>query len=109
MLTRRFATMVAITAVALSSVTFAQDEEDKYSSATFDGLKLRSIGPAFMSGRIADVALHPEDPNTWYVGVGSGGVWKTSNAGTTWTPIFDDHDTYSIGSITIDPNNPHII
>ena len=109
MLIRRFATMVAITAIALSSATFAQDDEERYSSASFDGLKLRSIGPAFMSGRIADVALHPEDPNTWYVGVGSGGVWKTSNAGTTWTPIFDDQDTYSIGSITIDPNNPHII
>jgi hypothetical protein len=93
MLMRHNEAMVAITAIALSTVTCAQDDEEKYSSATFDGLKLRSIGPAFMSGRIADVALHPEDPNTWYVGVGSSGMWKTSNAGTTWTPGFDDQDT----------------
>ncbi|WP_373019379.1 WD40/YVTN/BNR-like repeat-containing protein, partial [Muriicola sp.] len=74
-----------------------------------DGLKLRNVGPAFLSGRIADIALHPEDPNVWYVAVGSGGVWKTENAGTTWTPIFDKESTYSIGCLTIDPNNPSTI
>ena len=61
-----------------------------------------------MSGRIADVALDPTDRNTWYVAVGSGGVWKTVNAGTTWTPIFDGEASYSIGCVTIDPTNPHI-
>jgi len=55
----------------------------KMVSATFDGLALRSIGPALMSGRIADIAVDPSDQSTWYVGVGSGGVWKTTNAGTT--------------------------
>ena len=59
-----------------------------------------------MSGRIADIDVHPHDDNTWYVGVGSGGVWKTLNAGVTWTPIFDDQPTYSIGCVTIDPHNP---
>ena len=77
--------------------------------STFAGLKFRSIGPAFMSGRIADIAIHPEDDNLWYVAVGSGGVWKTKNAGTTWTPIFDKQPSYSIGCVTIDPNNPHTI
>jgi len=54
--------------------------------ASFKGLELRSIGPALMSGRIADIAIHPADPSLWYVAVGSGGVWKTINAGTTWAP-----------------------
>lgn len=72
-------------------------------------LQLRNVGPAFLSGRISDVAFHPHQPNTWYVAVGSGGVWKTINAGTTWTPIFDQEASYSIGCITIDDSNPSII
>ena len=80
-----------------------------FTDENFSGLKFRSIGPAFASGRIADIAIHPEDDNVWYVAVGSGGVWKTKNAGVTWTPIFDDQSCYSIGCVTIDENNPHII
>ena len=75
----------------------------------FTGLKFRSIGPALMSGRISDVAVHPEDENTWYLAVGSGNVWKTVNAGVTWEPIFEDQGSYSIGCVTIDPNNPHVV
>lgn len=71
----------------------------------FNGLKLRSIGPAFMSGRIAAIAIHPENESIWYVGVASGGVWKTVNSGTTWTPIFDNEATFAIGAVTIDPND----
>ena len=73
------------------------------------GLKLRNIGPALMSGRIADIALHPERPSTWYVAAGSGGVFKTDNAGTTWTPIFDHEGSYSIGCLSLDPQNPETI
>ena len=78
-------------------------------SKTFSGLKFRNIGPAFTSGRIADIAIHPDNENVWYVAVGSGGVWKTHNSGTTWTPIFDNQSSFSIGAITIDPSNPHTI
>lgn len=77
--------------------------------STFSGLKFRNIGPALTSGRIADIAIHPENENIWYVAVGSGGVWKTTNSGTTWKPIFDNQASYSIGSIAIDPSNPHTI
>lgn len=77
--------------------------------STFIGLEMRNIGPAFMSGRIADLAIHPTDENTWFAAVGSGGVWKTVNAGVTWTPVFDQQVSYSIGCVTIDPNNPHIV
>ncbi|MEM8547327.1 MAG: hypothetical protein AAGF46_04100, partial [Pseudomonadota bacterium] len=90
---------------------FAEEADDKpgFNEATFKGLEWRSIGPGFMSGRIADIAVHPERQSTWYVSVGSGGVWKTENRGTTWTPIFDDEDSYSVGCVTIDPNNPDTI
>lgn len=81
----------------------------KINDSTFYGLKFRNIGPAFTSGRIADIAIHPNNENIWYVAVGSGGVWKTENSGTTWTPVFDKEKSYSIGSIAIDPKNAHTI
>lgn len=84
-------------------------QAQKISDKTFSGLKFRNIGPAMTSGRIADIAIHPDNDNVWYVAVGSGGVWKTTNAGTTWKPIFDKETTYSIGCVTIDPNNTHTI
>jgi photosystem II stability/assembly factor-like uncharacterized protein len=89
-------------------LVLAQEEETPepgFNEATFSGLEFRGIGPALMAGRVADIVIDQSDPSTWYVGVGSGGIWKTENGGTTWTTIFDDEDTYSIGCITIDPND----
>jgi photosystem II stability/assembly factor-like uncharacterized protein len=73
------------------------------------GLAFRNIGPAIMSGRISDIVMHPKRAATWYVAVGSGGVWKTENAGTTWMPVFDAQPSYSIGCITLDPSNPDTV
>jgi len=85
------------------------ENNSPFSEKTFAGLKIRNIGPGFMSGRIADIAIHPKDNSIWYVAVGSGGVWKTENAGVTFKPIFDDQPSYSIGCVTIDPVNPHVV
>ena len=85
------------------------DDEEVLRSETFEGLAFRSIGPAFMSGRLADIEVLQHDPSTWIIGVGSGGVWRTDNAGTTWTSIFDDTGVYSIGTVTVDPSNPHTL
>ena len=71
---------------------------------TFSGLTFRSIGPAVSSGRIVDLAVDPRDKSVWYVATAYGGVWKTTNAGTSWTPIFDDQGTASIGCVTIAPS-----
>jgi len=79
------------------------------SAKTFSGLKFRNIGPALTSGRIADIAIHPDNQNIVYVAVGSGNVWKTVNAGTTWKPIFENYGSYSTGCLTLDPSNPHIV
>lgn len=77
--------------------------------ATFSGLKFRSIGPSLTSGRIADIAVNPRNISEYYVASASGGVWKTTNAGTTFTPIFDGQTSFSIGCVTLDPNNPNIV
>ena len=79
---------------------------DSLSAATFAGLRLRSIGPAFTSGRVCSIAVHPNDHSSYFVGVASGGVWKTTNAGTTWLPVFDNQGSYSIGTVELDPKNP---
>ncbi len=91
-----------------STPLFAQDDSI-VSETNYNALELRNIGPALTSGRIADIAIHPQNESTWYVAVGSGGVWKTVNDGTTMEPIFDNQSSYSIGSVTIDPNNPNTV
>ncbi|WP_345248579.1 WD40/YVTN/BNR-like repeat-containing protein [Nibrella saemangeumensis] len=80
-----------------------------FQTATFSGLAFRSIGPALVSGRVADLAVNPANPSEYYVAVASGGVWKTVNAGTTFTPVFDDQGSYSIGCVTLDPNNTKVV
>ncbi len=82
------------------------EKKDPMSAATFAGLELRGIGPALTSGRVGDIAVDPTSPKTWYVAVASGGLWKTVNAGTTFTPIFDGQGVFSIGCVTVDPKNP---
>lgn len=100
-----------------STVGFAQKKkEDKkdepkafVNSDLVSGLKWRSIGPAWASGRIADFAVNPENTKEYYVGVASGNVWKTENNGTTWKPIFDNYGSYSIGVVKLDPNNANVV
>ncbi|MFC1726270.1 WD40/YVTN/BNR-like repeat-containing protein [candidate division KSB1 bacterium] len=84
-------------------------DKDKFTSSTFSGLKLRSIGPAFTSGRIGDFAVNPNNYSEYYVAVASGNIWKTVNNGTTWKPIFDKYGAYAIGCIVMDPNNPNVL
>jgi photosystem II stability/assembly factor-like uncharacterized protein len=76
---------------------------------SLDAFEFRNIGPAFLSGRIADIAIDPNNENRWFVAVGSGGVWKTENSGTTWKPLFDEQSSYSTGCVTIDPTNSNVI
>jgi photosystem II stability/assembly factor-like uncharacterized protein len=94
----------------ITSTSYTQTEgKDKALETALSGFSFRSIGPAFMSGRIADIAIDPNNENVWYVAVGSGGTWKTINAGTTWTPLTDKESFYSTGCITIDPSNSSVI
>ena len=69
----------------------------------------RSIGPANMGGRIDDIAVDESNPSTIYLGFATGGLWKTTNNGTTWTPIFDKYPVSSIGDLALAPSNPDII
>jgi photosystem II stability/assembly factor-like uncharacterized protein len=87
----------------------APDDEKSMSAGTFAGLEFRNIGPAINSGRVSDLAVHPEHPKIMYVATASGGLWKTETAGTIWEPIFDKEGSYSIGSVALDPANPNVV
>ena len=71
-------------------------------------MRYRMIGP-HRGGRTKAAAGVPDQPHTFYVGVVNGGVWKTTDAGRTWLPIFDDQPTGSIGAIAVAPSDPNII
>jgi hypothetical protein len=86
-----------------------EETEIKEDSLKLGGLKWRSIGPAMTSGRIADFAVNPDNSSEWFVGVACGHVWKTTNNGTTFEPVFDSQDVYSIGVVTMDPTNHNVI
>lgn len=100
-----FRLLISFFITLLSSTTaFPQIGKEVISS-----IPLRNIGPAFMTGRISDVAKDPVNRSTWYVATSSSNVWKTTNNGTTWKPIFDNYNSYSTGCIAIDTKSPNKI
>ncbi len=94
----------SLTLVLFMAVAEAQSIDSKY----FDAIQWRMIGP-HRGGRTVGAVGVPQQPNTFYIGVNNGGVWKTTDAGRTWVPIFDDQPTGSIGDIAISPSNPDVI
>lgn len=119
-----FLLMLIFTVLSSTISAFAAKKDDKkgkdsdkdkdkdkkeLNSGTFSALKFRSIGPAFASGRIADFAVNPDNPDNYFVAVASGHVWRTKNNGTTWEPIFDNYGSYSTSDVELDPNNPYIL
>ncbi|HEV2173411.1 MAG TPA: hypothetical protein VGR71_07585, partial [Nitrospira sp.] len=86
-----------------------EEKKGGMNADTFTGLAFRAIGPSVASGRVIAFAVNPRNKSEYYVGVASGGVWKTVNDGTTWTPVFENEGSYSIGWLTLDPNDPSVI
>jgi hypothetical protein len=86
-----------------------EEPKDLLNTGLLNGLQFRSVGPAITSGRIADIAVNPRNISEYYVASASGGVWKTTNAGVTYTPVFDDAGSFSIGCVAIDPTNTNVV
>jgi photosystem II stability/assembly factor-like uncharacterized protein len=103
--TRRLSVTTLLMVLALAALR-AQQRLDE---SALRQLEWRAIGPAVMGGRIDDVAVDERNPSTIYVGAASGGVWKTVNAGTTWTPLFDRESVASIGDVALTPSNPSLV
>ena len=100
------ALLILFTQLLLSQPSRLRDS-DTLQTSILSGLKFRSIGPAIISGRVIALAVNLNDHSQYYVGVASGGVWRTVNNGTTFEPVFDHYGSYSIGSVAINPSNPH--
>lgn len=110
--------VISVLLLALSISVFAQkkttvpvkeEPKDVLTSSLFNGLQFRSVGPAITSGRIADIAINPTNTSEYYVAAAAGGVWKTTNAGITYTPVFDGEGSFSIGCLAIDPTNTNVV
>jgi len=115
--------LICLIFLGLNGSAFSQGKEKKkgkddktevkkdsvMNSGLVSGLKWRGIGPAYASGRIADIAVNPENHSEWYVAVASGNIWKTVNNGTTFKPVFDNYGAYAIGCVAIDPNNTSVV
>lgn len=100
----RFALTASLLALLASPPLAAQNLESALSALTY-----REIGPALMGGRISDLAVVESKPQHFFLGTASGGLWKTENHGTSWTPLFDDQPTSSIGDVAIDQSNPNLV
>lgn len=107
---------ITLISVIIGLPSFAQKKDTKtstpdplFESSTVGGLKFRMVGPALTSGRVSDIAVHPKNPEKWYVAAASGGVWYTDNHGTTFSPIFDNYGSYSIACVELAPSNPNTI
>ncbi len=100
--------LFALLAVPAAAKDKAEDK-NPLNSGNVSALKWRLVGPALTSGRVGDFAVNPADHSEYYVAVCSGGVWKTSNAGTTYEPVFDGEGSYSIGCVTMDPNDSDVV
>jgi photosystem II stability/assembly factor-like uncharacterized protein len=98
-----------ILAILLTAVTAAAPSAQRLDATALRQLAWRAIGPAVMGGRIDDVAVDERTPSTIYVGAASGGVWKTTNQGITWTPLFDQQGVASIGDIALSPSQPDLV
>jgi photosystem II stability/assembly factor-like uncharacterized protein len=87
----------------------AQSEPKSLNAEVLKGLEFRSIGPAIQTGRVQDIAIDPKSPNTWYIATAFGGLWKTTNRGTTFTPVFDSGGSFTLCCLVIDPKNSNVL
>ncbi|MEX1002701.1 MAG: glycosyl hydrolase [Crocinitomicaceae bacterium] len=109
---KKFVLLIAalfIATIPLVAQKNKDTEKSGLNSGLLSGLAFRNIGPALTAGRVADIAVNPDQPNEYYLAIASGGVWKTTNHGNTFQAIFDKEGSYSVGCVTIDPNNTQTI
>ncbi len=104
----RFARALSLLSLSLILAAPAAAQTDRIGAAV-SSLSWREVGPAIMGGRVADLAVVESNPAIFYVGTATGGLWKTTNNGAGWEPLFDDQPTSSIGDVTLSQTNPNLV
>ncbi len=108
-LARRAAAAISVLIAGVALLAPASAHAQSALETALSHLQYRELGPALMGGRISDLAVVESKPQVFYIGTGTGGVWKTENHGTSWIPLFDDEPTSSIGDVTLDQSNPNLV
>ncbi len=102
-------TLYCLFIISTNASITAQTKSDSLKNISLSALSFRSIGPAFTGGRVVDIAVNPSNKSEYYIGSGHGSLWKTTNNGNSFSPVFDNQGAYAIGAIKIDPNNNNIV
>src|SRR3954463_13120275 len=105
---KRLLVLAAASAVA-AAIPLAGQNGGALDTATLKGLQLRSLGPALATGRIQDIDIDPKNPSVWYVASAFGGLWKTTNRGITFTPVFDEQGSFTLCCVVVDPKNSNVV
>jgi len=101
--------VITAAATAQKENTVTPKKEDSLKNISLSGLNFRSIGPAATGGRVVDIAVNPKNSSEYYIASGSGSLWKTSNNGTSFIPVFEGQSSFAMGCVRIDPSNPNIV
>ena len=102
------AVLVLVLCAAAAAIDL-NGQADRMTRETFKDFSFRPLGPGLTTGRVQDVAIDPRNPSVWYVAAASGNLWKTDNRGNTFTPVFDEYGSYSLGAVVVDPRDSNIV
>jgi photosystem II stability/assembly factor-like uncharacterized protein len=101
--------VLVLTVCATAAAIDLNGQTDRMTRDTFKDFSFRALGPGLTTGRVQDVAIDPKNPSVWYVAAASGNLWKTDNRGNTFTPVFDEYGSYSLGAVVVDPRDSNIV
>jgi len=104
-----YRSVMLLAVCGVAAVIDLNGQTDRLTRDTFKDFTFRSIGPGLTTGRVQDVAVDPKNPSVWYVAAASGNLWKTENRGNTFTPVFDEYGSYSLGAVVVDPKDSNVV
>src|SRR6478672_38048 len=108
-MSKRIALIVVAAVAALAATLNARQGGSTLTADQMKPLQFRSLGPSYTTGRVQDVEVDPNHPNTYYAAAAAGGLWKSENRGDTWTPIFDQGGAFNLCCVVVDPRDSNVL